>query len=83
VQNKQGRALYGVDMKIVGDDGEELPRDGTSFGDLLVRGPCVIREYYNDAGSSPLVRPARKELVSDRRRSRSIRWLHADHRPHT
>jgi fatty-acyl-CoA synthase len=54
LQNKQGRVLYGVDMKIVGDDGEELSWDGTSFGDLLVRGPCVIREYYHDAGGSPL-----------------------------
>jgi acyl-CoA synthetase (AMP-forming)/AMP-acid ligase II len=47
--------LYGVDMKIVGDDGGDLPWDGASFGDLLVRGPCVIREYYHDAGGSPLV----------------------------
>jgi fatty-acyl-CoA synthase len=58
VQNKQGRVLYGVDMKIVGDDGGELPWDGASFGDLLVRGPCVIREYYHDAGGSPLVTDA-------------------------
>jgi len=58
VQNKQGRVLYGVDMKIVGDDGGELPWDGTSFGDLLVRGPCVIREYYHDAGGNPLVTDA-------------------------
>ena len=38
---KQGRALFGVDMKIVGDDGEELPWDG-GLGDLLVRGPWVV-----------------------------------------
>jgi fatty-acyl-CoA synthase len=55
LQAKQGRVLFGVDMKIVGDDGGELPWDGTSFGDLLVRGPWVVREYYRPEGVSPLV----------------------------
>ena len=35
---KQGRPLYGVDMKIVDGDGNELPRDGKAFGNLLVQG---------------------------------------------
>jgi acyl-CoA synthetase (AMP-forming)/AMP-acid ligase II len=47
---KQGRPLFGVDMKIVDGDGKELPRDGKAFGDLLVKGPWVVREYYNDGG---------------------------------
>ena len=47
---KQGRPLFGVDMKIVDGDGNELPRDGKAFGDLLVKGPWVVREYYNDGG---------------------------------
>jgi 3-(methylthio)propionyl---CoA ligase len=55
LQAKQGRVLFGVDMKIVGDDGGELPWDGTSFGDLLVRGPWVVREYYRPEGGTPLV----------------------------
>jgi acyl-CoA synthetase (AMP-forming)/AMP-acid ligase II len=54
VQSKQGRVLYGVDMKIVGDDGQDLPWDGTSFGDLLVRGPWVLREYFKGEGGDPL-----------------------------
>jgi 3-(methylthio)propionyl---CoA ligase len=54
VQTKQGRVLYGVDMKIVGDDGGDLPWDGTSFGDLLVRGPWVLREYFKGDGGNPL-----------------------------
>jgi fatty-acyl-CoA synthase len=54
VQYKQGRVLYGVDMKIVGEDGAELPWDGTSFGDLLVRGPWIVREYYGTDGGAPL-----------------------------
>lgn len=47
---KQGRPLYGVDLKIVDAEGNELPRDGKSAGDLLVRGPWILRRYYNDAG---------------------------------
>jgi fatty-acyl-CoA synthase len=54
VQYKQGRVLFGVDMKIVGDDGGDLPWDGTSFGDLLVRGPWVVREYYKSDSGNPL-----------------------------
>ena len=51
---KQGRPLFGVDMKIVDGDGNELPRDGKAFGDLLVKGPWVMREYYKSEGSKPL-----------------------------
>src|SRR6185436_10636892 len=54
LQNKQGRAIYGVDMKIVDDAGKELPWDGKAFGDLLVRGPWICKEYYKAEGGSPL-----------------------------
>jgi len=53
---KQGRALYGVDMKIVDPAGNDLPWDGKAFGDLLVRGPWIVKSYYNDDGGDPLVR---------------------------
>ncbi|GAC1604048.1 MAG: 3-(methylthio)propionyl-CoA ligase [Hymenobacter sp.] len=43
---KQGRVVFGVDMKIVGDSGQELAHDGVAFGDLLVRGPWVVRDYF-------------------------------------
>jgi len=43
-----------VDMKIVGDDGGELPWDGKAFGDLLVGGPWVGREYFKGEGGDPL-----------------------------
>ena len=49
-----GRAVYGVDMKIVNDAGEELPWDGKAFGDLLVKGYSVIRGYFKDDGGDPL-----------------------------
>ena len=51
---KQGAAIYGIDMKIVDDKGAELPWDGQSAGDLLVRGPWVVSGYFNQ-GESPLV----------------------------
>ncbi len=51
---KQGRVLPGVDMKIVDGEGKELPWDGVSFGDLLVRGPWVCSAYYGDAPGSAL-----------------------------
>ncbi|MGH8668663.1 MAG: 3-(methylthio)propionyl-CoA ligase [Burkholderiales bacterium] len=56
VQDKQGFALFGVDMRIVNEQGEVLPNDGTAFGDLQVRGPWVIREYFKGEGGDPLHR---------------------------
>ncbi len=51
---KQGKSLFGVDMKIVGDDGQDLPWDGKTFGDLLVRGPWVVKSYFRGEGGDPL-----------------------------
>ena len=42
----QGRAIFGVEMKIVSDTGERLPHDGVAVGDLYVRGPGVCQAYY-------------------------------------
>ncbi len=47
LQYKQGRAVPGLDFKIVDDAGTELPWDGTTFGNLMVRGPWVTRRYLN------------------------------------
>ena len=55
VRLKQGRGIYGVDMKIVDGDGKELPWDGKAYGDLLVKGPWIISDYYKGEGGSPLV----------------------------
>ena len=54
IRVKQGRAIFGVDMKIVDGDGQELPWDGKTFGDLYVRGPWIMDTYFK--GESPLVR---------------------------
>jgi len=51
---KQGRAIYGVDMKIVNDAGDEQPHDGKAYGDLLAKGPWVVANYYKGEGD-PLV----------------------------
>ncbi len=52
---KQGRAVYGVEMKIVDPDGEELPWDGLASGDLLVKGPWIISSYFKGEGGDPLL----------------------------
>src|SRR6185369_13611294 len=54
IREKQGRVPFGVDWKIVDAAGSELPWDGVAFGDLHVRGPWVVRDYYKGM-KGPLV----------------------------
>jgi len=54
VRLKQGRSVFGVDMKIVNEAGDELPWDGKAYGDLLVRGPWIIASYFKGEGGDPL-----------------------------
>jgi len=58
IRLKQGRAIFGVDMKIVDGDGQELPWDGKAYGDLLVRGPWILGEYFKGEGGDPLIKDA-------------------------
>ncbi len=46
IKIKQGRPPFGIEMKIVDDDGDELPRDGVAFGRLMVRGSWVAKSYF-------------------------------------
>ncbi len=59
IRLKQGRAIYGMDMKIIDEAGKELPHDGKAFGDLLVKGPWIVAEYFKQSeeasAKSPLV----------------------------
>jgi 3-(methylthio)propionyl---CoA ligase len=55
VKFKQGRAVFGVQMRIVNDAGEELPWDGTASGHLHVKGPWVVRQYFKGDGGDPLI----------------------------
>ena len=52
---KQGRPVFGVDMKIVDDAGVTQPWDGKASGNLLVRGPWILSDYYRSGAASPLV----------------------------
>lgn len=54
VQQKQGRTVYGVEIKITDDDGNELPRDGKAFGDVKVRGPWITKGYFRGDGGNVL-----------------------------
>ncbi len=45
---KQGRAPFGIEMRITGPDGSPLPWDGTVRGELEVRGPWIASHYYNN-----------------------------------
>ena len=51
---RQGKSLFGVETKVIDEYGAELPRDGRSQGELLVRGQWIIEQYYKGE-SSPLV----------------------------
>jgi fatty-acyl-CoA synthase len=55
IRMKQGRAIFGLDFKIVDDNGKEQDHDGKAYGDLLVKGPWVIKEYFKQEGASPLI----------------------------
>ena len=54
ILQKQGHAVYGVDMKIVDDSGVELPWDGATYGHLLVKGPWIISSYFKNEGGDVL-----------------------------
>jgi fatty-acyl-CoA synthase len=46
IMAKQGKSVFGVEIKVVDDEGRTLPRDGKSQGQLLVRGQWTVAGYY-------------------------------------
>jgi 3-(methylthio)propionyl---CoA ligase len=54
VQAKQGRPVYGVELRITDDEGKPLPHDGKTFGHLQVRGPCITKGYFRGEGGDVL-----------------------------
>ncbi|RJG27183.1 long-chain-fatty-acid--CoA ligase [Massilia cavernae] len=54
LQQKQGRPVFGVRLKIVGDDGHALPHDGKSAGRLLVRGHWIASSYFGQEPGAAL-----------------------------
>ena len=55
ILQKQGRSIFGVDLRIVDGQGRDLPWDGKACGELLVRGPWIVESYYKGE-ASPLMR---------------------------
>ena len=55
IRLKQGRGIFGVELKIVDGEGHPLPHDGKAFGDLLVRGPWITSGYFKSEGGDALV----------------------------
>ncbi|MGC0222625.1 long-chain fatty acid--CoA ligase [Pseudooceanicola nitratireducens] len=54
IQTLQGRGIYGVELRVVDDEGNILPHDGKSAGDLQVRGPWVTSGYFRGEGGDVL-----------------------------
>lgn len=54
LQARQGRAPFGVTLRIVDSDGQPLPHDGKTPGILMVKGPWVTRGYFRDTGGPVL-----------------------------
>jgi fatty-acyl-CoA synthase len=52
IRCKQGRPAFGLEMKIIDDEGNSLPHDGIAFGKLMVRGPRVVERYYRSKESA-------------------------------
>ncbi|WP_458012512.1 AMP-binding enzyme, partial [Candidatus Solincola sp.] len=52
LKRRQGIPVVGIDVKLVDEEGKELPFDGKSVGELLIRGPWVTCSYYNDPRSA-------------------------------
>ncbi|MEE2878556.1 MAG: AMP-binding protein, partial [Pseudomonadota bacterium] len=51
---KQGRPPFGVELRILDDDGNELPRDGETSGRLVCRGPAIASAYFKGDGGKVL-----------------------------
>ncbi|MGE3651175.1 MAG: AMP-binding protein, partial [Reyranellaceae bacterium] len=49
---KQGRPVFGCEMKIVDDEGNDLPQDGSVSGNMVVRGPWIVKGYMKGDGKS-------------------------------
>jgi len=49
---KQGRRLYGVELKIIDDKGRRAPADGETSGELFVRGPAIVSGYFKNEEAS-------------------------------
>ena len=75
---KQGRIPFGVELRVIDDDGREQPRDGVSSGRLQIRGPWVVKRYFKaeadaidaegwfDTGDVSVIHPDGTMQITDR-----------------
>jgi fatty-acyl-CoA synthase len=49
---RQGKSVFGIEIKVVDEEGRTLPRDGTSQGELMVRGQWIVERYYKSEASA-------------------------------
>ena len=54
LQAKQGRPVFAIEIKIVDENGRDLPHDGCSIGEIKVRGPWICRRYYQSKDADSL-----------------------------
>ena len=54
IVSKQGRSVFGIEIKVVDANGATVPRDGTTQGELMVRGQWILERYFKAEGS-PLI----------------------------
>lgn len=52
LKSRQGRRMFGVDLKIVDENGVRQPHDGEATGELFVRGPTIVSGYYENEAAS-------------------------------
>ena len=75
---KQGKVPFGVQLRVIDDDGNEQPRDGVSSGRLQVKGPWIIKRYFKadtdaidpdgwfDTGDVAVIHPDNVMQITDR-----------------
>jgi acyl-CoA synthetase (AMP-forming)/AMP-acid ligase II len=75
---RQGRVPFGIELRVIDDDGNEAPRDGVTSGSLHIRGPWVIKRYFKadadatmegqwfDTGDVSVIHPDDTMQITDR-----------------
>lgn len=51
LKRKQGLPINGIDVRVIGEAGEEVPHDGVSVGEVCMRGPWIAGSYHNAPGT--------------------------------
>ena len=79
---RQGRRMFGVDLKLIDEEGKRAPADGQASGELFVRGATIVSGYFNNPEASAKQIDAEGWFGDRRRRQNNPRRLAADRRSH-